>query len=390
MSDPSSLPPAPVDLDRLRAHIRTLVELDEADASIASCYVSLGDRWNQVLGRRAAAIRLALPIDARPAFDAALEPIRRFVAAPHRDDTRALVAFSRGGASPFFLGIQLAVAVEEQLTYDSAPSIWGLVQLKDTYHRYLVMLLTAEYARILEVSLGQVTLDLWAARPALQSRARASWARTHYHHRRARPSEAFLAEKVALLDRMVTRGGHTHILLAGRPPQVERFRAALPPRLAAMLFEPAEDLDRADPDRVVAATLAAFVAQEERESMDAVGRLLGELRRGGLAVSGHDGCLRALELGQVDQLVIAQGFEGPPGWRCGTCGAVVAAPTRPAGCARCGDAALAPASLRDELVRLAERHEATIELVARSEALAELGGVGALLRYADAWRPAPW
>ncbi|MEE9550942.1 MAG: hypothetical protein V3W08_11165 [Candidatus Binatia bacterium] len=40
-----------------------------------------------------------------------------------------------------------------------------------------------------------------------------------------------------------------------------------------------------------------------------------------------------------------------------------------------------PAIIKEEMVRMAEEHGCTVEIVNQSEALMQLGGVGCLLRY---------
>ena len=99
---------------------------------------------------------------------------------------------------------------------------------------------------------------------------------------------------------------------------------------------------------VVEATLSSFIEREQQESMSIVERLREELYTNGLAVVGSDACIRALETGQVDVLVLA--IENNP-------------------------------EDREELVRLAERQDCEVELVKQSDMLMQLGGVGCLLRY---------
>ena len=52
----------------------------------------------------------------------------------------------------------------------STPNIFHLVELKDTYDRYVVMISIEESARILEIHLGKVTEELWRERPELRQR----------------------------------------------------------------------------------------------------------------------------------------------------------------------------------------------------------------------------
>jgi peptide subunit release factor 1 (eRF1) len=100
----------------------------------------------------------------------------------------------------------------------------------------------------------------------------------------------------------------------------------------------------------IVAEVAPIMEQAERDAgMSAVERLVGEVRRGGLGVAGVEATGKALEIGQVDTLVIDEQKLGP--------------------------------IERKEFVRLAAITSAEVEVVEDATPLAEFGGVGALLRY---------
>ncbi len=79
-----------------------------------------------------------------------------------------------------------------------------------------------------------------------------------------------------------------------------------------------------------------------------VARLRDELYTNGLAVVGSDACIKALERGQVDVLVLATEHNPED---------------------------------KEVMVRLAEQQGCKIETVNQSDILMQLGGVGCLLRY---------
>jgi hypothetical protein len=376
------------DLDDVRSNIRTLVELPETAEPIVSCYLNLGGH-REALAARASEVRKVLALDQRESFDAAMIPIGRALAGA-RAETRAVVAFSRAGTQPFFTALQLGVTVDELVSVDTRPCIYGLVELKDTYHRYVVLLVTADYARILEISLGALTADVWAARPDLRSHIGEVWGREQYQNHRRDRTERFVHEKIQVLERLVAKRGHTHLIIAGTPALVARARASLTPRLRPKLVDTVNATALTDTADLVAATIARFVENEERESRGAAALLVDELKHGGLAVAGTDASLAALELGQVDMLVLAASYQSPAGRRCLACGAVATSSSAAAdGCRRCRATSSAPVDIRDELVTLAERHGCGIEVVREASSLRDLEGVGCLLRYQLGWRPEP-
>ena len=248
--------------------------------------------------------------------------------------------------------IEFEAQLPTRLCVDSTPVVFPLIELKDNVHRYVLMICTEESARVLEVSLGSVTREAWARRPELQTRIGREWSQLHYQNHRRDRSARFVREKVALVEKIMASGSHTHLMLAGDPTVVAKVQQSLPSHLAAKLVDTIPAHVRADSHDVVVSALSAFIEHEERESIATVGLLRRELRRGGLAVCGYTRCRQALEDGQADQLIIL---------------------TDP------GDAG---SSMREELVRLAVQQDVPVEVVTESHELLELGGVGCLLRYA--------
>jgi ribosomal protein L30E len=140
-------------------------------------------------------------------------------------------------------------------------------------------------------------------------------------------------------------GGHTHLILAGNPQMTAQVRQALPRHLATRLV----GTITARNSEVVAATLALFVEQEERESQSIADELERKIRIGGLATVGPEASMEVLKRGQADVLVLAKDMPD--------------------------------LEIREELVRLAEQTQCQVEVVNYSDFLMEFGGVGCLLRY---------
>ena len=267
------------------------------------------------------------------------------------DGTRSVAVFARGGKQPEFLALEFEAALDNQLFVESTPVIFPLVELKDNYHRYVLMVCAEDFVKVLEVSLGAVTREMWARRPELRQRVGREWTQLHYQNHRRDRTARFVKEKIALLQRIVNEGAHTHLMLAGNPKLVARVRRALPKALEAKLVDvvPASLRDR-NTD-VVEATLSTFLENEEQESQAAVDLLRVELLRNGLAVAGYEASKQALEQDMADLLVVTSDVE----------------PDQLAS--------------REELVRLAERAGIHVEVVQHSDTLMAIGGAGCLLRY---------
>ncbi|MGH7573205.1 MAG: hypothetical protein ACREMK_15385, partial [Gemmatimonadota bacterium] len=107
---------------------------------------------------------------------------------------------------------------------------------------------------------------------------------------------------------------------------------------------------------------------------------IDRFRAGGLAAAGLDATIEALNLEQVDRLLLAEGFDGRPGWQCAEC-RVLGLPPAPSECPFCETPLPEEIDLREAMVRRAERTGRRVEIVEGHAGLEGLEGVAALLRY---------
>ncbi|MFQ5668234.1 MAG: hypothetical protein ACE5I7_17625 [Candidatus Binatia bacterium] len=372
-----------MDLEKLSMYIRNLAVLGETDNVVISCYINNRAgraSYREAIDARIREIRKALSSGQRLDFEQALGRIEAFLAAAVNPEAKGVAVFSRSGESPFFQALQFRLPLPNLMSVDSVPHIYELVQLKDTYHRYVVLISTESQARIVEVSVGNVTTELWTARPELRKRIGREWTKEHYQSHRRDRAQKFIKEKIEILNRLFAKGAHTHLVLAGNPRAVARVRDTLPKRLKDKLVNVVPVSGKASTAEVVGATLLAFADHEATESLETAGLFLDELRTGGLAVAGTEGTLKALAQGQVDVLVLSESYAAPAGWKCHSCEAV-GVNTAPRRCPQCGQRAVAPLDLKEEMTRSAERLGSTVEIVRNSDVLLDVGGVGCLLRY---------
>lgn len=181
-------------------------------------------------------------------------------------------------------------------------------------------------------------------------------------------------EVVEMLDRVVREEAAEHIILAGDEVIIPLLREQLPAHLEDKVIDILR-LDIRTPEHdVLRETMEALREHNLQSDAEKVRHLLDEYRAGGLAVVGFSDTARALEQGQVDELLLS-------------------ASTREIHAdARELSAALKPADktvsdvephLRaaDLLVTRARNTGAQITFIEDSALLADVGGVGALLRY---------
>jgi protein required for attachment to host cells len=372
-------------MDALRHHIATLACVEETAAPFVSCYLNLEQgkgSYTKVLEDRAAAVRSTLERTAHADFDAAMRQINAYLAENVRPDAKGVAIFSRHiRAGAFFLPLQFAAPLPDWIAVYDVPNLFHLMALKDTYHRYIVLLATRLWVRILEVNLGAATVQAWTEQPQLRERVGREWSKEHYaSHRRERTSR-FLKEQIDLLGHLMAKGRHTHLILAGDPQLTGEIRRALPKHVVAKLIDTIPAASRDAQEDVVTATLSAFVEWEEQESQAIAARWVKGIRIQTRAVAGATACLEALRQRRADSLLLAQDAPPKRGWICAACHAMRIEQKAPDACPECGKETARLIDPMAELVRLAGQQDCPIEVVAHCDPLMALGGVGCLLRY---------
>lgn len=371
-------------LEELQGHVRNLACLEETDAPVVSCYLNL-DRGKSnalnTLNCRVGMLGKSLGGKKRQQFEEATARIEEFLRTEPFTRTRGVAIFSRVGERPFFLPLQFQVPVPNWIAVNSTPNIYHLTELKDTYHRYVILISTEEKARILTVNLGGVTEELWMKRPELRKRVGREWSKEHYQNHRRDRAGRFFKEKIRVLEKLMSSGGHTHLILAGNPQNISRLRKALPRHLSEKLVDTVSASGNENISDVVAATLSSFIAWEEEESLAIVDKLNQEINTHGLAASGTEVCFRALRDNQADVLVLAKAYDPEPGWICANCGKIDFQQEKTVVCPACGAKDIGKFDIKEEMVRMAERNGCSVEVVEHSDVLMLLGGVGCLLRY---------
>ncbi|HUP19589.1 MAG TPA: hypothetical protein VM778_06520, partial [Gemmatimonadota bacterium] len=78
--------------------------------------------------------------------------------------------------------------------------------------------------------------------------------------------------------------------------------------------------------------------------------------------------------------LVAESFDGTPGWQCAEC-RILGVPPTPSACPFCDAPVPEEVDLREAMVRRAEGTGGGVEIVETHPSLEELDGVGGLLRF---------
>ena len=270
------------------------------------------------------------------------------------------VALFTCAAADLFETVTVGVPFENQVVAAPVPDLFQLARLLDEQETVVVAVVDTNTARIFVTRTGYLDEvggpddknTKFYRKVSLGGLNEARYQR-HADERRAE----FAREAAAEIQRVVQDEGAARVILAGDEVAIPLLRAALAPRVDALVQDVLRLQIRAPRNEVAAEIepiLAGLEAEEEQARAD---QLIGAIRGSGLGVAGAEPTGRALEHGQVDVLLLDPTAE-------------------------------LDEALRGEFVRLAVATGATVEIVENYEPFRQLGGVGALLRYRHEAPPA--
>jgi len=362
------------DASSLDEHLGELMATDRTDNLVFSFFLDLSaseELQAQVsrLGRR---LEAGLDATARADLFEAEEAILDVVGKGLDGAYQGMACHYRSGDQGFFKVIAFHVPLKPVALADAQPHIVPLIELRDSYDRYVVLISTEEQARIIEVVLGSVTREAWLKRPELRKRVGREWTRDHYQNHRRDRDRQFVREKLNVLEELMSKSGHSHLILAGNDKRVALIEKELPEGLRKRVVDVCR-LGVNDPrEKVVAETIEAFIEQEAYESQVNLARLQEAILQGTGAVVGLNDCEAAMEAGVVDTLIlVSSDNESQSTMR-------VYQHRHPKGIYTTTNKRF------EELVRNAVAKEIPLEFVPRGSFLDDYAGVGAILRYRGA------
>lgn len=371
-------------LDELEQHISVLACVEETDSPFISCYLNFEDEqvsWRQELDDRTHLLRRIHKGNDLVNLNDALDKIQAWLDTELLPEAKSAAIFvSSSIGSTLMVPMQFAAPLHNWIAVYPTPNIYPLVELKDNYHRYIILLAMADRASILEVNLGAATTRAWISNPDLSIRVGQEWGRTHYQVHQKNRGNRYMREKIEVLEKLMNDGGHTHLILAGDPKITDSIFRALPENIWDKLVDIIPASERDEQTDIVMATLSSFIEHEEQESQSVAELLIEGLLSQNLAVAGSVDTLTALRWGEVDTLVMASEYQPELGWTCSVCLAIGIGPPETSVCTDCGSHASRPVDIREAILRLASQLGRPVEVVDHSDALMSLGGVGCLLR----------
>jgi peptide subunit release factor 1 (eRF1) len=355
----------------LRNYLDALAAFEPADAPVLSLYLDM--RPDSTGSRHHCAVFLrqtfgdhsrALKGNVRKSFDRDAERIERYIAEDVSKSTNGLAVFACADRSDFFEAIQLDVPIaRHEFFVGAVPHIYPLARLNDQYPRYAALLVDTNSARLFVFGLGLVEQRETIRNPKTRRTAMGGWSQARYQRHADNFHKHHIKEVVDVLDRVVADEHLNHIVVScdevARPVLTEQ----LPKHLSEKVIDIAYLDVKVTPEHdVLRETMEALRQEDAKTDAEHVEQMLGAWRAGGLGVAGPEPTLQALMMGQVEELLITNKPDQ------------LKAPKD-----RAKDARL---DLPDDLVAKAQQQNgARIRFIEDEKLLADVGGVGALLRF---------
>jgi peptide subunit release factor 1 (eRF1) len=308
----------------------------------------------------------------RASYDADAERITNYLGAELQPSANGVALFACSGADGFFEAVQLDARVSEhRLHVADRPHLYPLARLSDQHPPYAVLLADTNAARLFVIGHGTTLRTETVQGEKTRRSSMGGWSQMRYQRHTENIHLRNAKEIVTALERVVSEDQVERVILAGDEVVIPVLREQLPAPLADRVIDVVK-LDIGTPEHdVVQTTMAALKQHDARTDAEAVEEMLGQYRASQLGTAGARGTLAALERGQVDTLLISA---TPDAVRDN-------APAEPAPDPAVAVPGAEETPIAERLVRLAQQTSATVRFIEDPGLLADVGGVGALLRF---------
>ncbi len=333
--------------------LKELAQLAETDRTVLSAYVSVTRGWDDAhafVERESKKLMHFLDRKEKDYFHTSLSFLNDYLKEKKEQGFSGPgVAFFADLGADFVRGVELVSAPEPLLAVDDEAIIYPLALELDEYEPIGVIMIDASCSRILIVA-GQVIEDMDSFCKNIHHLSKVGgWSQMRYQRRRAKQIKHFAQDTIENAKSIFGGTAIKRIVIAGRDRMITALEHEFPKTWKDNVIATVRwDLDAPDQDfvRKVRPLLERAERDEEKNLLQ---KLVAELRRAGLAVSGVEPTLKALNMGQVDTLFLSEELDF---------------------------------ITKEELTSRAQATAAYVELIPETnEVLSRLGGAAALLRF---------
>ena len=314
----------------------------------------------------------------RISFDKDVARIQEYLEQDNAAEGQAVAIFACSG-SELFEAIPLEAPIGEHSVFiSSVPHLYPLAKLVENYPRYAAVMLDTNKARIFVFGTSKEHEETIVGEKTRRT-SKGGWSQARYQRRADNFHMHHIKEVVDTLDKIVREENLSQVVVSAGEQALPILREQLPKHLADMIIEIGAHED-GESGSFVQRTMAALREKDAETDVEKVQELMDAWRSGGLGVAGPEATLSAFQLGQVEELIITASPETlkpvqklPDDAAPGEVQVVTSNTAAQADESR--------AKLSDELITRANQTAARIRFIEDASLLADVGGVGALLRF---------
>ncbi|WP_412067163.1 Vms1/Ankzf1 family peptidyl-tRNA hydrolase [Rubrivirga sp. IMCC43871] len=359
------------------ATLRLLADLAGPERAFLTVYLDAADDAG-VLESRFARVRALLadqPAEAEH-FEESLALARPLIE-EHAVGEGSLAVFT-SWAGDLCKAYALPEAVGTTVWMGDAPYLRPAAELLDENETYAAVVLDNEKAKIYLVSADEVDEE-GRVRGDVKNRVKkGGWSQKRYARRRDKQIETYATQLAADLATLDAERRFARLVIVGSSEPARALTAALRQDLRDKLVG-SRSVDGNASDAQALATAAELAEQGERQAEQDLWAAIQEQGMGpGLAAFGATSVLAALQAARADALLVARDAD-LDGTKCRACEAV--AHGTPDTCGVCGSSDVFRVDLVEVFTEQATRTGADVDFADPFDALTEVGGVAALLRY---------
>lgn len=358
-------------------HLDRLAEFDSGGNPVISLYLNAQpdehgrDKFSTFLRKELRGRAASYPADSasRKSLERDVEKIEAYIASELKPSANGLAIFACSTADDFFEALQLDAPIHEHvLIISDRPHLYPLARVDERYPRTAALVCDTNHARIFVVAAGRIEDQREINGTVTRRHKMGGWSQARYQRHIDNYHQQHVKEVVDTLDRIVRDEGIQHIVIFGDEVVVPMLREEMPKHLLEKIVD-IKNLSIGAPEgEVFEKTLETLRAHDAESDQEKVEELLGAYRAGGLGVVGVADTREALEMGQVDELLITASLPQID-------------PSEVSGESSDPNDDMTRARFADELIALARQTSARVTFVEDASLLEPIGGVGALLRY---------
>lgn len=358
-------------------HLDRLAEFDSGGNPVISLYLNAQpdehgrDKFSTFLRKELRGRAASYPADSasRKSLERDVEKIEAYIASELKPSANGLAIFACSAADDFFEALQLDAPIHEHvLIISDRPHLYPLARVDERYPRTAALVCDTNHARIFVVAAGRIEDQREINGTVTRRHKMGGWSQARYQRHIDNYHQQHVKEVVDTLDRIVRDEGIQHIVIFGDEVVVPMLREEMPKHLLEKIVD-IKNLSIGAPEgEVFEKTLETLRAHDAESDQEKVEELLGAYRAGGLGVVGVADTRQALEMGQVDELLITASLPQID-------------PSEVSGESSDPNDDMTRARFADELIALARQTSARVTFVEDASLLEPVGGVGALLRY---------